>query len=131
MSNLLVTGSSYANPAVNKVNESYKSKILGIFQQKCFHCHSTEKNTWYQDRLLFKGFFQEKVELAVSGYEMTDSLPLEDLKDSLKMIKTEVENETMPPWINFFITPFNGLNTDEKQLIINWATESLELIKDS
>ena len=115
---------------IKEVNTSYKSAVLDIFKQKCFHCHNINDNQWYKERLLFKDFFQEQVELAVSGYEMTEILPEEDLKDSLKMIIAEVENETMPPWINFFIRPFNDLSSEEANIISDWAKKNLDLLKN-
>ncbi len=125
---LLCSSASALSVDLAEFHATYEKDIRPIFETKCFHCHHEAHNTWYKEKKFMRDFYEEQVELSMSSYIMQDDFKeskLDDLKDELEMIKAELENDTMPPWENVFIKPFNSLKKTEKKKVLDWVEQGL------
>lgn len=116
-----------------KIDLAYQKEVKPIFENSCFNCHSNEvKYPWYYEFPIVKSMIDEDIKEARKHLLFEEGFPFkghgDPVKDLKAIAKATIENE-MPPLEYVVMHPSSYLNEKEKNKILEWTKESLELLK--
>jgi len=116
-----------------KINKTYLSDIKPIFEKKCFDCHAElKKKPWYYKVPGVKPMIDKDISEAKEHIDMRQDFPFvshESPLDDLKSIKKIGLEGGMPP-LRYILAHWDSRLTDaEKKKLVNWATQSIKLLK--
>ena len=109
-------------------------QVAAMLEVSCYDCHSNEtKYPWYSyvapvSWLVAKDVREAREELNFSEWEDIDMI---DQLGKLDDIYQEVETGNMPMGIYTLVHPSANLNEHQRQLIITWAEETMDVIAEA
>ena len=118
---------------LNKVNANYVKMIEPIFRKKCLDCHGTGNSMpWYFKVPVAKQIMEYDMKEAKEHMDMSEGFPFGGHgtpKEDLEELKNVVESEEMPPWQYRLIHWSSNLNAKEKEVVLLWINNSIELLR--
>lgn len=109
-------------------------QVAAMLEVSCYDCHSNETEyPWYSyvapvSWLVAKDVREAREELNFSEWEDIDMI---DQLGKLDDIYQEVETGKMPMGIYTLVHPSAKLNEHQRQLIITWAEETMDVIAEA
>lgn len=117
-----------------KIKRTYLKKIKPIFKKSCFDCHSNQVNyPWYYKLPGIKQFIDSDISKAKKHLDFSGDYPFKSHEtpvNDLKSIKKDLAEDIMPPFNYRLLHPNKSLSAKEKEEILKWVDDSLEIIDE-
>ncbi len=117
---------------LKKVSALYERDVKRIFQRSCFDCHSQNMNfPWYY---VFPGashLINSDIQEAREHLDLTQGFPFKghgSPQEDLEAIEGVVKDNSMPPFRYWVLHRGTKLPKEEKEIILNWISESKKLL---
>ncbi len=119
---------------LSQIDSAYQGKVRPIFKTTCFDCHTTKNSLpWYHAIPIVKQIIDKDIKEGRNHLEMSNGYPFGghgDPLSDLEEIKKALNENAMPPLKYKIINWKAFLSKEEKNTIIQWASESETLLKN-
>jgi|GEM_PF-1919429 len=110
------------------VNQKYKAQVEPIFEQKCAACHSAlVQAPWYASIPGLHQLIEDDRSEAKEHLEISKGFPFAGhgaIDEDLDSIRKMTEKNKMPTRFYKWMHPSSRLTVAEKEMILNWVSES-------
>ena len=118
---------------LEQINTLYSQSVKSIFENKCLNCHGGVTNfPWYYRLPIAKQLINRDVREAKKHLDMSRGFPFEGHGtplDDLKAIEKATKEKSMPPFRYWIMHQNSSLTEKEQEEILNWVTQSLEILQ--
>ncbi len=115
------------------INSAYLETVKPIFTKKCFDCHSDQTTfPWYYKIPGVKQLIDEDVSEAKEHLDLSKDFPFAGHgtpEKDLEEINKVILKKKMPPWRYWIIHWESQLTEEERRLVSEWTTQSIELLE--
>ena len=115
------------------INTMYSQSVKPLFENKCLVCHGgPPKFPWYHRLPLAKQLLDHDVKEGKKHLDISSGFPFKGHAspiDDLRAIKETMNKKSMPPARYWIIHWKCRLTEKERQTIIDWTTQSLEILE--
>lgn len=118
---------------LQKINNSYRTKIKGSLIRACGDCHSDSTEfLWYSDLPVIQGIIRNDIAQAKEHLDLSNDFPFKGHGkpiEDLEAIEASIKEGSMPPWNYRLLHPKKSLSDQEKQTIQRWIENSLNELR--
>ncbi|GJL55720.1 MAG: hypothetical protein NPIRA02_28520 [Nitrospirales bacterium] len=125
-----------ASPSLQETFTQFEEHIKPILKKKCFACHTDTKDRpffYYIPviDLLSKPYTENEILLGRRHFDFSNGIPQGRLGATMEMVlrlRSVIEENAMPPLAYSIARPYNLLNDDEENIILEWAEKGAEAL---